>query len=207
MTTPVSVPCGLLQLEGVLDLPADCRDGAVVCHPHPQYGGDMDNPIVLAVTVALRGASWASLRFNFRGVGASTGAWGGGVDEADDVRAAITWLCEQAGLPTVFLAGYSFGAALALQVGADSAAVAGMAAIAPPLALYDLAGLTQCRKAKLFVVGDRDPFCPVTELRRRFAEVAEPKALHVVSGADHFFAARESTVGSAVQVFASSSTS
>jgi alpha/beta superfamily hydrolase len=144
---------GDLNLEGELTLPGSCSRGAVICHPHPQYGGDMDDPVVCAVARALQEAGHATLRFNFRGVGASTGRYGGGAGEGDDLRAAVRFLIERSGASRVTLAGYSFGAMIALQVGPDVPQVDQLIAVAPPLSFFGLDGIAACTKEKLFVVG------------------------------------------------------
>src|SRR6266540_978811 len=113
----VTFPSGELSLEGLLHLPEQTpAPGIVVCHPHPMYGGDMHNNVVDAICDTAVAEGIAALRFNFRGAGASEGRYDNGVGEQDDVRAALTYL---RGLPEVdsarvALAGYSFGAAVAL---------------------------------------------------------------------------------------------
>src|SRR5512147_2564415 len=111
----VTVASGDWQLEGILTESPGSRRAAVICHPHPLYGGNMNNPVVRALEAGLQDAGLATLRFNFRGVGESTGAYGGGVGEADDLRAAVTWMIENAGAQAVAVAGYSFGAMVVLR--------------------------------------------------------------------------------------------
>ncbi|HJU27809.1 MAG TPA: hypothetical protein VJ718_01485, partial [Candidatus Binataceae bacterium] len=110
----VTFASGDLKLEGLLAIPEDSRPAraGVVCHPHPLYGGSMYNNVVDAVLEAMWKLGWATLRFNFRGVGQSEGEHGGGAGEADDATAAVKFLGEQTGLTVsnLVLAGYSFGA-------------------------------------------------------------------------------------------------
>ncbi len=192
---------GALDLEGDLVVPACCVRGAVVCHPHPQYGGDMDNAVVCAIVSALHQAGYATLRFNFRGVGASTGVYGGGAGEIEDARNAARYVRERSGGARITLAGYSFGALVGLQAGMSMEEVDRLIAIAPPLAFADLAFLSQCEKDKLFIVGDRDQFCSLAKLREALARIAGPKTLRIVAGADHFFAGHERGVADAVGAF------
>jgi alpha/beta superfamily hydrolase len=201
LRTPLTFRSDSLTLAGELSVPADSTRAAVICHPHPQYGGDMDNPIVCAVAGALQDAGYTTLRFNFRGVGGSSGEYSGGAGEADDARAAVTHLIERCGSAPVTLAGYSFGAMIALQVGAEMPPVDRLIAVAPPLAFFDLAAVAACRKPKLFVVGDRDQYCSVSQLAQQLAQVAAPQAQHIVAGADHFFAGHEHAVVDAVRAF------
>ncbi len=117
----VTFRCDALEIEGELTLPSRGTAGAVICHPHPQYGGDMDNPIILTVTRALQQAGFSTLRFNFRGVGGSDGSYGGGVGEADDARAAVRYLIEPKAQQIVagadhFFVGYEQAVAEAVRV-------------------------------------------------------------------------------------------
>src|SRR5436309_2782189 len=132
---PVTIPGPGPALEAALAIPAGARLGVAVCHPHPLYGGDMDSPIVTVAVQACAEAGLATLRFNFRGVGGSAGAWGEGGGEQDDVRAALAHLRGQ--LPAdgrVALAGYSFGASMAAAVASAGERLAALPLIAPPLA-------------------------------------------------------------------------
>ncbi len=198
----VTFRSGEATLEGDLTVLGDCTRGAVICHPHPQYGGDMDNPIVCAVAGALAAAGCATLRFNFRGVGRSGGAYGGGVGEAEDVEAATRYLIEESGVERITLAGYSFGAMMVLRVGVRLPAVDRLIAIAPPLSFFTLECVAACGKEKLFVVGDRDQYCPVAEFTRQLAMVADPKTHRILPGADHFLYGYEHSVADAVRSFA-----
>jgi uncharacterized protein len=197
----VTFPSGPLTLEGELTSPDGAPRGAVICHPHPQYGGDMDNPVVLAVAGALRDAGHTTLRFNFRGVGASGGSYGGGVGEVEDLRAAVQFLVQQTGSRSVTLAGYSFGAIVALQVGPSAPQVDRLVAVAPPLSFADLEPVASWPKDKLFIVGDHDQYCSVAQLIAQLARVAEPKHHQVIAGADHFFAGYTPAVAAGVRSF------
>jgi alpha/beta superfamily hydrolase len=194
----VTFQSGVLDLEGDLILPPNCTCGAVVCHPHPQYGGDMGDSVVCAVAGALQLAGYATLRFNFRGVGASSGVYGGGVGEIEDARNAVRYLHERSGDARITLAGYSFGALVGLQAGMALEEVDRLIAVAPPLAFSDLAFLGRCGKEKLFIVGARDQFCSPAKLQEALARMAEPKALRILLGADHFFVGHERGVADAV---------
>jgi alpha/beta superfamily hydrolase len=195
------------MLEGRLFVPEQPRMAAVLCHPHPQYGGTMDNNVVRAVAEALQGADVATLRFNFRGVGESTGHYGGGRAEVDDARAAVELLRQRLPRGTsaeVTLAGYSFGALVALLAGHPVETPNwGLVAIAPPVSMFDVSFLNQCGKPKLFVLGDHDQYCPLAAMEKAFASLAEPKSLVRIAGADHFFADDASRVAEAVANFIS----
>ena len=143
----VVFPCGSIQLEGILSLP----DGkapfpaVVVCHPHPLYGGDMNNNVVTAVCSALARGSIAALRFNFRGVGNSSGSFSDGSGEKDDLRAALDFLCtlKEIDKRKIGLAGYSFGGMAANSVALKDDRVKQLALISPAL---DAAGWKELKK-------------------------------------------------------------
>ena len=190
-----------LVLEGDLTRHSGATRAAVICHPHPQYGGDMDNPVVRTVEAALQRAGFTTLRFNFRGVGRSTGSYDSGAGEQHDASAAVAYLQERTDAASIVLAGYSFGAMVALQAGVNLAAVDRLIAVAPPLTYFDLAFLAACTKPKLFIVGDRDPYCSVSDLTRQLAAVAEPQIRCMLAGADHFFFGHDSAIAGAVGGF------
>jgi alpha/beta superfamily hydrolase len=194
----VSFAADGLSLEGDLHLPTTPRRAAAVCHPHPQYGGDMRNNVVLALCRAVQEDGWATLRFNFRGVGKSEGTYGNGVGEQSDARAAVRYLQERTALSRVTLAGYSFGAVVALAAGADMPDVDQLIVVAPPLGFFDLRSLAKCTKPKLFIVGARDRFCELSAFRSLYAELAAPKASVEVPEADHFFFGADRAIRDAV---------
>ncbi len=197
----VTFQCDGLNLEGDLTAQAGARCAAVICHPHPQYGGDMDNPIVLALTRAFQDAGFSTLRFNFRGVGGSKGAYGSGIGEVADLIAASRYLIDGGYASQLVLAGYSFGAMVTLRGGPGVAAADGLVAVAPPLVFFDLTSLAGCVLRKLFIVGDRDGYCEVARLTAQLSAVPEPKACHVLPGADHFFSGQEEMVCDALRAW------
>jgi alpha/beta superfamily hydrolase len=161
----------------------------ILCHPHPQYGGDMHSSVITTAVEAASQEGFSTLRFNFRGVGASGGSYNDGIGEKEDVKAAIDYLYSRqkdSNLPLILL-GYSFGAWAGLPVGVQDSRIKGMVAIAPPLELYDFGFLKGCKKKKLLVAGSRDLFCPVPLLEKWYGHLEEPKSLVIIEGADHFF--------------------
>lgn len=175
------------------------RAAAVVCHPHPQYGGDMDNPIVIAVVDALVAGGVAALRFNFGGVGASQGAYDDGREEQCDVGAAEAALAAR--LPGVPLAlvGYSFGAWVGARAALGLPRVRRVVAVAPPLSFFDFGFAAGLRRPLDVVVGDRDQYCAPDALARLVA--AHGGRSTVIRGADHFFGGVADRVGRAVADF------
>jgi hypothetical protein len=185
----VFIPCDGLKLEGLLSvqeaLPA--RGGVVLCHPHPLYGGEMDNPVVTTAAEAAVEEGFQTLRFNFRGVGKSEGTHADGVGEKDDVRAAIELLNSKVDGPSLILVGYSFGAMVGLPVAIEDARVKGVVVIAPPLEMHNFDFLKGSKKDKLVIVGNRDLYCPVGKLKELYQHLEDPKSLVMIEGANHFF--------------------
>jgi len=184
--TPLTFPCGSLTLEGFATIPAGAAHAVVVCHPHPEYGGTMDDGIVTTVASRLAAAGIATLRFNFRGVGRSEGRHGGGAAEVDDVRAALDALAERAPGARLALAGYSFGAAVAVRTALADARPRRVAAIALPTAMLDAEFLDGCRTPTLLVQGDRDQYSPLGRLETLVARCPGPTEVVHIPGADHF---------------------
>src|SRR5216684_5902399 len=161
---PVTFASGDLTLEGLFAPPEGAGQvrGAVVCHPHPLYGGSMYNNVVDAALAAMWRVGWATLRFNFRGVGASEGEHGGGVGEAADAAAAIKFLTEQPGVQSdgAILAGYSFGAMAAMAAAPSISNLAALTLIALPVQMIDASALDKFPHPIILAVGDRDEYCP-----------------------------------------------
>jgi len=187
----VFIPCEGILLEGLLSVQeaSSFRGGAIFCHPHPQYGGDMGHPVLATSVEAASQEGFSTLRFNFRGVGESQGSYGEGVAEKKDVKAVADYFYPKLkdSNPPLILVGYSFGAWVGLVFAVEDERFAGIAAIAPPLGIYDFGFLRGCEKKKLFVAGDRDYFCPPSLLEKWYEQLDEPKSLTVIPGADHSF--------------------
>jgi len=187
----VFIPSDSIQLEGLLSVQEalSVKGGVILCHPHPQYGGDMDSPVITTAAEAASDEGFFTLRFNFRGVGESEGSYGDGVGERKDVEAAIDYLYstqKDSRVPLILL-GYSFGAWIGFSASVHDERIKGMVAIAPPLELYDFGFLKGCKKGKLVIAGNRDFFCPTTQLEKWYQQLEEPKSLALIQGADHFF--------------------
>lgn len=179
------------RLEGDLLAPANATGTAVVCHPHPLYGGTRQDAVVAALTRAFVGAGRRVLRFDFRGTGGSSGEHAGGSAERDDLRAAIDAV--EPGDGALVIAGYSFGADVALSV--DHPSAAGWLVVAPPLAIIgegDMVAPHDGRPVTL-ITGAHDQFNPPDQLTPKVAGWANAE-LHVIDTADHFFAGSHQAV-------------
>jgi hypothetical protein len=210
----IDLPAPHGMLEGLLRLPdgmaasaSDVTPGggavlptraAVVCHPHPQFGGTMHNKVVFRLAAALVEQGIPALRFNFRGVGRSTGVYGEGRGEADDVRAALDALAARFPGAPLLLAGFSFGAWVGLPVGCADPRVTHLLGAGVPVSLLQTDDLAGCVKSKLIVQGEQDQYGPRAALEAWFARLAEPKRLTIVPGADHFFTQQQSELAAAL---------
>jgi alpha/beta superfamily hydrolase len=191
---------GYINLEARWDVPDHPSNIFVFCHPHPEHGGTMDAPLLQGVTERLTAQAVAVLRFNFRGVGKSSGTWSGGIDEIDDVAAVVatarTWYPD---LP-VTVGGWSFGGATSLRwIARDreelpwiGIAAPISSALTPPLPPREALP----KAARTFIIGDRDQFITVAEVETYAAAVGGH--VTVIKGSDHFFFYRHERVGTLV---------
>lgn len=189
MSDTVTIPGPDITLEGRF-LAGVAGPGVVITHPHPRFGGSMNNNVVYAAERAFHSRGWATLCFNFRGVGRSTGSYGGGEAETADVAAALDFLRDRAAGPH-YLAGYSFGAFVAGRALLKRLAAAGAVLISPPVAFMEMSWLPEVPQLKLIVAGDRDEIAPLLDLQTMLAAVEPPVPIVVIKGADHFYGGRE----------------
>lgn len=191
------------RLEALLNAgQVDAPYSAMVCHPHPLFGGTMHNKVVYNAMKALNGFGFPVLRFNFRGTELSEGVHDYGRGEMQDVETALEWLKQEFGKPVIF-AGFSFGAAVGLRAACPDPAVKALISLGTPVAAegrsYTYEFLADCHKPKLFVSGDRDQFGPAERLYEVTAAAAEPKRFVLIHGADHFFAGQLPSMRSAIE--------
>jgi hypothetical protein len=190
------IPAPHGRLEAILKEPRGLtpRGAALVLHPHPLHGGTMHNKVVFRTARGFEDAGLVTLRFNFRGVGHSTGehtgARGG---EQEDARVALDFLAEKYPALPLFLGGFSFGARVGLEVGTRDPRVGFLVGVGTPVSIpereYDFSFLSDCRKPLLLVHGDRDEFGSVPDLRALAARLppeARPR-LKIIPDAGHFF--------------------
>jgi len=163
---------------------------ALVCHPHPLFGGTAHNKVVYRAMKALNDFGFPALRFNFRGAGLSDGQHDKGHGEIEDVRTALDWLANEFHLPIMFC-GFSFGAAIGLRATWNDDRVVGLISLGTPVAVegraYTYEFLRDCAKPKLFVSGSEDQFSTREALTMLVDSLKEPKKLVFVESADHFF--------------------
>jgi uncharacterized protein len=198
-----------ISLEGELRRPEDAaRGSAVICHPHPRRGGSKDHPLLWAIRNELVRRGFAVLSFNFRGVMNSGGTYGGGRAEVRDVAGAIGRVAGEVAGP-ILLAGWSFGASVALREAVDDERVGALALVGIPLRprdfdvppIPDEASLRSLRASALLLSGERDEFCPPEDLRS-LGERFRRCEVVVAAGTDHYFWRREREAAGVVGEFA-----
>jgi uncharacterized protein len=171
---------------------------ALICHPHPLFGGTMHNKVVFQAAKSLHRLGLPVLRFNFRGAGLSEGTHDRGRGELEDVRTALGFLAQEfPGRPLV-LAGFSFGAWVGLRVGAEDRRVTRLVGLGIPVNDSGFGYLGDCVKPKLFVVGTADQFAARERVQALVDSLPAPKALVFVEGADHFFIGKLDQVDRAI---------
>ncbi len=196
-----------LTLEGEVRTPdGEARGAAVICHPHPQLGGSKDHPLLWAIRIEMAHHGFVVLSFNFRGVMGSEGEFGGGMGELADVRAAVGRAREESDGPT-FVAGWSFGAHVALGAAIDDDRVAALALVGLPLRdttlppLPDPDQLRAYERPVLFLSGGADQYSREADVRALAGRLTDA-TVEIVPYADHYFAKREREAGRIVAEFA-----
>jgi len=174
-----------LKIEGLLDERPGER-GAVISHPHPLYGGDMYAAGVESIVHAYWKKGYTTLRFNFRGVGKSQGQYDNGIGEQKDVLAAVAFLIE-AGVKSIDLSGYSFGAWVIAHALQNDTPVKRVILVSPPVGFMDFSDVAGLDRLKLVVTGSQDQIAPVSQIKKMLF-VWNPEArFEVIEGADHFY--------------------
>jgi len=189
------------RLEAILWTPSAAAHpplAAVVCHPHPLFGGTMHNKVVYQTAKSLDALGIPVLRFNFRAAGLSAGEHDSGGGEQDDLRAALDFLkAEFPGVPLI-VTGFSFGSWVGLRAGCRDPRVSHLIGLGIPVNNSDFSSLSQCHKPKLFVHGGNDEYGAIAKVKTLVASLPGDNHLVVVEGADHFFAGKLHQLGGAI---------
>jgi len=177
------------RLEALLEEPEHDapRVAALVCHPHPLFGGTMHNKVVYRIARALRNSGCVVLRFNFRGVGRSEGVHGDLVGEIEDARLALAWLRERYPALPYALAGFSFGARTITRLGCEQEGAQWLLAAGLPTRHGPNEFLQTCKTPKILVQSTNDQYGPKEEFEKQYESFADPKKLIWVEAKDHFF--------------------
>jgi len=194
-------PAGALEARVEDPAPASAPGAAgVVCHPHPLYGGTMQNKVVHTIARAMQELGVPTVRFNFRGVGSSAGSYDGGVGELEDALAVCDWARRRWPGAPLLLAGFSFGAAVALEA-ASRVAPRALVTVAPPVGRIIVSEVARPDCPWLIVQGEQDELVDAATVRRWAAGFEPPPRLAMFAGAEHFFHGRLGELRAAVLDF------
>lgn len=190
------------QIQAVVETPGNAvaRAFGVICHPHPLYGGTLDNKVIYTLSRAFHELGVPTIRFNFRGVGASEGEYADGIGETGDALAMVSYGRERWDGTETWLAGFSFGGAVAIRAAA-SARPARLVAVAPAVSRVDLTGVVPPEGPWLIVQGDADELVSAAEVQEWAAKQPHPPQLALLRGGEHFFHGRLNELREAVTAF------
>lgn len=198
--TFIEGPAG--KLEALLKEPhGNVTHAVVVSHPHPMFGGTMHNKVVYRIAKTFQDAGFATLRYNFRGAGRSKGRHDNGRGEQDDLRAAIRFIQTKYPDAELWLAGFSFGAAMTIHVGCADTRLRALVLAGLPVSKYDFSELETCDKPKLLLQGSMDEFGSVADLQNFYNRLTGEKVMRVIENADHFFEGKLPEMGAALAEF------
>ena len=194
------IPGPIGPLEALVDLPTGTPRAAVVfAHPLPTHGGTMHTKVVFQSAKALARIGCAVVRFNFRGVGLSSGAWDEGQGEKDDYRAALDYAAGAFPEIELWAAGFSFGSYIAMSCGAEDDRVCALIGIAPPVNRYEFEAVKRSPKPKFIVHGERDELISLKLVRAFYAQLSEPREFVEIDRANHLFDGQAGEVGEALE--------
>lgn len=192
VSASLTIPGPAGDLEAITSFPVEAEAMhavGVVCHPHPLYGGTMTNKVVHYISRAFNDLGVGTVRFNFRGVGASAGSYGHGAGEAEDLAAVLEWVVAHYPERPVWLAGFSFGAYVAIR-GAKHSAVVRLVTVAPPVNLFDLNNAPVPDCPWLLIQGEEDEIVPCADVLGWARGLPHPPRIIRMKGVDHFFHGR-----------------
>ena len=181
-----------LKIEGLIS-ESRSENGVVVTHPHPLYGGEMHSNVVESIVRAYGKKGFTTLRFNFRGVGKSDGAYDNGNGEQYDVGAAVEYLCGM-GKTSIDLAGYSFGVWVNAQCIESLTHVKRMVMVSPPVNFIDFSFLKYCAKIRLVISGSEDDIAPPAMIKDMIPMWNPEVKFEIIEGADHFYLGKTSEI-------------
>jgi uncharacterized protein len=185
MEERISFLSGTIHIEGLLDKNNASR-GVVIAHPHPLYGGNMHDFVVESIANAFRENGYATLKFNFRGVGKSRGRFDDGIGEQSDLTSAIQYFFDS-GVQKIDLAGYSFGTWVISRIDPAAWGIENVVFVSPPMGLMDFSADLSVKRLKLVVTGSLDQFAPPQVIRKKLDQWGSSAGLEIIAGSDHFY--------------------
>ncbi len=181
----VTVRNQTIRLQGMLDM-ASANCGVVITHPHPLYGGNMDNPVVMQMAASFVKKGFTTLRFNFRGTQGSSGMYDNGQGEQTDVTAALQFLADQ-GIKSLFLAGYSFGARINASVVSGGYEISDHIMVSPPVGFMSFEDIATLPSTGLILTGQEDEIAPPDMVQAHINRWKIDPVFHIIPGCDHFY--------------------
>ena len=185
MESKVRIECGNIKLEGVLNK-NDSSNAVLISHPHPLYGGNMDNPVVVTIAEAFFEKGFTTLRFNFRGTCNSTGMFDDGQGEQEDIRKALSFLKKE-GYENIYLAGYSFGSRINASVVSKGCHIKDHIMVSPPVAFMSFDEIENMPSTGLIVTGDKDDIAPNDLVKKHIDRWKINTKYKIIDNCDHFY--------------------
>ena len=185
MESQITIECQKIRLEGLLNRNFS-QKAVIICHPHPLYGGDMDNPVVMTMAEAFFEKGFTTLRFNFRGTGKSTGAFDNGTGEQEDIRAAMGYMADQ-GFQDITLAGYSFGARMNAVLVSQGCRIDDHIMVSPPVGFMSFDDIEKMPCTGLIVTGRKDEIAPPELIARHIKRWGITPRFDIIENCDHFY--------------------
>ncbi|WP_457553626.1 alpha/beta hydrolase [Desulfobacula sp.] len=185
MESNIAIKCGNIKLEGILQKNTSAN-AVIICHPHPLYGGNMDNPVVMTIAASFFEKGFATLRFNFRGTCNSTGMFDHGKGEQEDIRAAMSFLVEK-GYQKICLAGYSFGARINASVVSKGCDIKDHIMVSPPVGFMSFDDIEKMPCTGLIVTGANDEIAPKDMVQAHINRWKINPQYEIIKDCDHFY--------------------
>jgi len=185
MESNITIECGNIKLEGSLNKNSP-QKGVIICHPHPLYGGNMENSVVMTIAESFFEKGFTTLRFNFRGTGNSTGMFDHGNGEQEDIRAVMSWLTQN-GYQKIYLAGYSFGARMNALVVSKGCSIEDHIMVSPPVGFISFDDIEQMPSTGLIVAGANDEIAPADQVQDHINRWNITPQYEIIKDCDHFY--------------------
>jgi len=185
MELSITIECGNIKLEGRLRKNTS-KKAVVICHPHPLYGGNMDNPVVMTIADSFFEKGFTTMRFNFRGTCNSTGMFDNGTGEQEDIRAALSLLTEK-GYKQIWLAGYSFGARMNASLVSKGCEIKDHIMVSPPVGFMNFDDIEKMTSTGLIITGANDDIAPSNMVQKHIKRWQIDPKYEIIEDCDHFY--------------------
>ena len=200
MSSQVTIDCKKIKLEAVLN-ENSLQKAVIITHPHPLYGGNMDNSVVMSIEKAFFNRGFTTLRFNFRGTCNSTGMFDDGNGEQDDVLAALAFLKQKKGFERILLAGYSFGAKITAKLVAEGCDIDDHIMVSPPVGFMSFDDIETMPHTGLIVSGDNDEIAPSNLIQDHITRWGIKVKYEIIKNCDHFYSNNLDKLESIIELY------